>query len=238
MAREHHMVRYWREVREIADEEGISVEEARGRWSDLYVRVGVKREGIRRRAQNIAIALTATAASTYCPFCRDDLGEDDLHACSRCNTRFHNECWGELGENCTTLGCAARRTVVRFTPRVGQAHAPQPDADATRTGICRRCRSYDSLLRQAGTYWACPACMPYFVEFCLTCGHARYHHEDEVGACGGTVTREHAFSPISVEPCPCVGWGRPIPWRRRRGALVMIAFAVTGLVLLMMSLLS
>lgn len=34
MTREHHMVRYWREVREIADEEGISVEAARGRWSN------------------------------------------------------------------------------------------------------------------------------------------------------------------------------------------------------------
>lgn len=162
MAREHHMVRYWREVREIADEEGISVEEARGRWSDIYVRVGVRREGVKKRIQNIAIALTATAASTYCPFCRDDLGVEDLHTCTRCNTRFHNECWGELGENCTTLGCAARRHVIRFAqrPMPAPTHAPLPSEQARLAGeLCRTC-GRDGPLQAFGGEWLCEHCAP------------------------------------------------------------------------------
>lgn len=79
----------------------------------------MKKESLSRRH---AVA-GATAASTYCPFCRDDLGVEDLHTCARCNTRFHNECWGELGENCMTLGCAARRAV-RLNPRPAPAPAP------------------------------------------------------------------------------------------------------------------
>jgi hypothetical protein len=95
--------RYWRQVREIADEEDISPSEAREKWRNYY-----KPGGIRR----IVLALNAVThhVSSVCPYCRDNLLEEEIiYSCPGCKTRYHQECIDEFGQKCATLGCRGAR---------------------------------------------------------------------------------------------------------------------------------
>lgn len=51
------------------------------------------------------ISATACRGPSRCSYCHDDLGSEPVMVCPRCETRFHRECWDELGP-CPTLGCA------------------------------------------------------------------------------------------------------------------------------------
>ncbi len=51
-------------------------------------------------------AWTAGKGTPHCPYCRDDVGldNDDVMACSTCNTVHHSACYEEAG-GCTIFGC-------------------------------------------------------------------------------------------------------------------------------------
>ena len=109
--------RYWKQVREIAEEHDVSIPEARRKWREYY-----KPGGIRR----IVLAVNAIAkhVSAVCPFCRDDLLDDeDLHVCPACKTKYHQECFDEFGTKCATLGCRGYVPRSRTTPTI---HINQP----------------------------------------------------------------------------------------------------------------
>lgn len=111
MARECGRKRYWREVREIADSEGMPIPEARRLWrerarSGAATATSVARQAV--RAAIAAIKLRPVESQPICPYCRDDLAPDDTMAmgCPRCSARYHGECWEEAG--CATIGCTWR----------------------------------------------------------------------------------------------------------------------------------
>lgn len=148
--------RYWRQVRALADREDLPIPEARQRWREE--RAKKKAKSLKARAKRIVVALTATAASMLCPFCRDGFSDDPVHSCRSCSTRFHRECWGELQESCTTLGCVARKAIRRViqpaaqtvpvmvpaappaaSPTTHPTTTPAPEAD----GQCECCGTRD-----------------------------------------------------------------------------------------------
>ena len=117
--------RYWRQVRDLADEHEVSSSEARTLWRRFYQKGGIRR---------LLLALTPNrTVPTICPYCRDELpvfhNHEDacyqcgtfLHpepdgfecapeakwTCPRCSTMMHLECYQELTK-CTTLGCTGR----------------------------------------------------------------------------------------------------------------------------------
>ncbi|HBP23623.1 MAG TPA: hypothetical protein DEA08_38330 [Planctomycetes bacterium] len=64
-------------------------------------RLEVKLGGIRG-----ARGWTAGGDGLLCPYCRDDVAEEDeLEACPHCRTLHHRDCYEEAG-GCTLLGCA------------------------------------------------------------------------------------------------------------------------------------
>jgi hypothetical protein len=60
--------------------------------------VGVETPGVR---------VDARPSDPICPYCRDDVGDEDSRACTVCETRHHAACWEEAG-GCTLLGCRGR----------------------------------------------------------------------------------------------------------------------------------
>ena len=133
--------RYWKQVRDLADEHEVTYSEARSLWKRFY-----KKGGIRR----LLLMLTPNRTiATICPYCRDELPvfhdhEDACYQCGtfmhpepggiecapepkwtcpRCSTEMHEECYQELA-TCTTLGCSGRANRrhqaidVDVTPRV------------------------------------------------------------------------------------------------------------------------
>lgn len=111
MARECGRRRYWKEVREIADSEGVPVPEARRLWRERARRGAAAATTAARQAVRAAIAairLRPVESQPVCPYCRDDLASDDATAmgCPRCSALYHGECWEEAG--CATIGCAWR----------------------------------------------------------------------------------------------------------------------------------
>jgi hypothetical protein len=122
--------RYYRQVREIRDELGISHDEARQRWGEFYAPGGTPIRPVRKlkpveKAKLIVRA--ATTANGSCPLCRDVVqsdGADPIHTCSSCQTKYHRECIEELGEQCATLGCVARRVVRRARVAFAMPQAP------------------------------------------------------------------------------------------------------------------
>lgn len=53
-----------------------------------------------------ARAWTAGGEGLLCPYCRDDVADEDaLEACPHCRTLHHRDCYEEAG-GCTLLGCA------------------------------------------------------------------------------------------------------------------------------------
>ncbi len=130
--------RYWRQVRQIADEHDVSIPEARAMWSRLF-----KPGGIKKMVLALSVS-SSPAMSTVCPFCRTELpvlhqhegacgrcGSSDhpepgdvdcspepVWSCSNCRTTMHQECYDELGR-CSTLGCRSSRIVARLRPAPG-----------------------------------------------------------------------------------------------------------------------
>lgn len=122
--------RYWRQVRELAEQHGVEPGEARRLWPRYYHTGG---------RPKVRVAITATFADgSLCPFCREELpavghpeaceqcgsfehpapSEEvpcepapDLWTCSRCGSTAHQECIDEFGSGCPTLGCGVRRRV-------------------------------------------------------------------------------------------------------------------------------
>ena len=78
------------------------------------------------------IRIESRQAARNCPYCRAALipGEEAV-ACGGCETRYHAECWGELG-GCATLGCRPRGEGVQARARPGG-----PRVGAQR--YCHRC---------------------------------------------------------------------------------------------------
>jgi hypothetical protein len=117
VARERGIDRYYRQVREIRDELDVSHEEARELWSDYYAPGGAPIKPVKKAPPpklKPTVRVVATNSGT-CPFCRDDVPTDGAHACASCQTRYHLDCFQqELGGQCTTLGCMARRNVRRI----------------------------------------------------------------------------------------------------------------------------
>ena len=111
--------RYYRQIREIRDELGVSHDEARRRWSDYYAPGGVPIKPVKR----LQLALRAsTTNQRTCPFCRDAIYHPDEggpdYVCSSCQAHYHLDCFEEeLQGRCATIGCAARRLTRRVRPR-------------------------------------------------------------------------------------------------------------------------
>lgn len=99
--------RYWEQVRELADEHGWSVTEARGQWSRFYKKGGKKRKSPRANPIDPLVILDADPVDgPICPYCRVGfLDHEETSVCSGCQTRLHAECRAELFR-CPTLGCA------------------------------------------------------------------------------------------------------------------------------------
>lgn len=99
--------RYWEQVRELADEHGWSVTEARQQWSRFYKKGGKKRK--KPKAAPVDPVVLIDAAPTdgpTCPYCRIGfLDHEETSVCSGCQTRLHAECRAEL-RRCPTIGCA------------------------------------------------------------------------------------------------------------------------------------
>jgi hypothetical protein len=62
---------------------------------------------IRVAQADVSVRAWEIDEKALCPFCRDDLGKDDLVACDACHTAHHRECLDEAG-GCTVFGCSGR----------------------------------------------------------------------------------------------------------------------------------
>lgn len=113
--------RYYRQIREIRDELGVSHDEARRRWSDYYAPGGIPRRPVRQLTLSIKASTTDTRV---CPFCRDSIFHPDDdggpdYTCQTCGAHYHLDCFEEeLNGQCATLGCTTRRVVARVRTRI------------------------------------------------------------------------------------------------------------------------
>lgn len=107
--------RYWEQVRELADEHGWSVSEARQQWSRFYKKGGKKRK--KPKAEFVDPIVLLDAAPTEgptCPYCRIGFHDhEETSVCSGCQTRLHAECRAEL-RRCPTIGCAGGLQTTRL----------------------------------------------------------------------------------------------------------------------------
>lgn len=121
MTEETGRQRYWRQVREIEEELDVPPGRARRLWRQYFGSGGAVRRPIRR----LEIAVRAAADHAHCPFCRDDVGIDDVE-CSRCHVRVHTDCLEELDGRCPTLGCHRRRSRARVRARERTTPGEEP----------------------------------------------------------------------------------------------------------------
>lgn len=126
MTRETGRRRYWRQVREIEEELDVPPSRARQMWQQYFGKGGVVRRPVRR----LEVAVRAATDHAHCPFCRDDVGIDDVE-CSRCHVRVHAECLEELDGRCPTLGCRRPgrvrvRTRARLEPEEQEERPLEP----------------------------------------------------------------------------------------------------------------
>lgn len=128
--------RYWRQVREIRNEEDVSHAEARRRWRDHYQSGGRRA----RPARRIELTIRASISDTgHCPFCRDSVlsveeGGPDF-TCPACQAHYHRDCFeDELGGRCATLGCSTRRVISRARGREIRAITPETPVTRAREG--------------------------------------------------------------------------------------------------------
>ncbi|MGD9729946.1 MAG: hypothetical protein AB7V39_26710, partial [Nitrospiraceae bacterium] len=107
--------RYWEQVKELADEHGWSVAEARAQWSNYFTKGGKprkkpkkpKKDSVDLEAERL---ITAETSGVTCPYCRlGFLPEESTYTCAGCQTKFHQECRQEL-RRCSTVGCAGVAT--------------------------------------------------------------------------------------------------------------------------------
>ena len=52
-------------------------------------------------------APTINERSARCPVCGGPMSPDDVHACGRCDTRHHSDCW-KWNSGCAIYGCGDR----------------------------------------------------------------------------------------------------------------------------------
>lgn len=106
-SRETGRQRYWRQVREIAEEGDLAPSDARAIWRERFKPGGIKR--IVLTIGKLSRKIIGSSVS-ICPFCRDDLinesEDEEYYTCPGCNTEFHQECFDEFGRKCSTLGCS------------------------------------------------------------------------------------------------------------------------------------
>lgn len=158
--------RYWRQVRQIAAEENISIQAARRRWrarvtyaTRLLVQAAGQVAGQMARPIRPVVRLVSRSAPTTCPLCRDDLVAP-LHQCG-CNAAYHLECAWEIPK-CAVLGCG------RYMPRMESAPSrsqpppttpipTQPQPTPTPTPRVAALESWVDriveLLNNSGGYW-------------------------------------------------------------------------------------
>lgn len=111
--------RYWEQVRELADEHGWSITEAREQWSRFYKKGGKRRRNPRPEPIDpIVLIDAAPTEGPTCPYCRVGfLDHEETSVCSGCQTRLHAECRAELSR-CPTIGCrgASRNAAQTVAP--------------------------------------------------------------------------------------------------------------------------
>lgn len=134
--------RYWRQVRQIASEENISIQAARRRWrarvthaTRLLVQAAGELAGQAARpvvrVARPVVRLVSRSAPTTCPLCRDDLVAP-LHQCG-CHAAYHLECAWEI-PRCAVLGCGRQMPrMERMEPTTPAAPIDQPTSVARST---------------------------------------------------------------------------------------------------------
>jgi hypothetical protein len=138
MRQETGRERYYRQVREIRDELGVSHNEARERWSDYYAPGGDRIKPIK----SIQLSIRASLSNQRtCPFCRDSIYHPDEggpdYVCTNCQAHYHLDCFeDELGGRCATLGCSTRRVISRARTRI-RARGRTPRAVTPETPVTR-----------------------------------------------------------------------------------------------------
>lgn len=100
--------------------------------------VAVSTAGSQKNKRGLTPALQVTVGTAQrCPFCHEHLqtgGDDDaLVACAECLTVSHEECVGEGGGGCTTLGCAHSRPEAIERAAAGSSPPPAPAVAPTRS---------------------------------------------------------------------------------------------------------
>ena len=138
--------RYWRQVRQIAQRERVSIREARRVWRDRRVREADARARsgaaaslrVQQRAQAIVNTVVApvlrlvvkqSETPRVCPYCRDEFGEAVQVQCERCKTAYHAEC-GVEARVCSIVGCRRPLPTPARPPVESTAVAPvvvEPD---------------------------------------------------------------------------------------------------------------
>lgn len=134
MERERGIDRYYRQVREIRDELGVSHDEARRRWGEFYAPGGTPIKPVKKAKRGAAaraklVVRASVSSAKNCPYCRDEItaGSDADYTCTACKTHYHLDCFQqELDGSCVTLGCTARRVVRRARVAFTMPTTPAP----------------------------------------------------------------------------------------------------------------
>jgi hypothetical protein len=97
-----------------------------------------------------------------CPYCKAGLG-GPYHSCGGCRTRYHADCWVELG-GCATLGCSGAPVPVVRSDAVSQAALKAPVRAARHSvsvHLDRRARGHRDRSRRPrehGIEFTCRSC--------------------------------------------------------------------------------
>lgn len=102
---------YWDEVRRIAEDEDISVTNARRRWREIRD----ERLAEDSPPANVAVSLDLRVNAILendqedglqCPYCFCSFhSSESVSVCSSCSTRVHTDCASEFGSACPGMGC-------------------------------------------------------------------------------------------------------------------------------------
>jgi len=100
--------RYWREVKQLAHDEGIPLNEARMLWrtkKDEEERKNTYGDLDLQVREILDDQEEQDASGVICPYCRCSFVSDEkIITCKKCKTSYHKECAKEL-KKCATLGC-------------------------------------------------------------------------------------------------------------------------------------
>lgn len=147
-SRETGRERYWRQVRRIADDDRVSIPEARRRWPERYGRARAAVRAVARAtvqtaqaAERVVEAIIRPAfqlvvrhvedVAPVCPICRDALDETQLR-CPGCTATYHAECARDV-RRCAVLGCRRAFVFPATPPPAAPTHptAAQTERDPT-----------------------------------------------------------------------------------------------------------